>query len=446
MAMIKCPECGQEISESIKICPNCGVSIKSKKSVMKFIVAIVVMLILIVCIGIIINFNRLDENEKEDVLKVCDAISEIGEVSEYSEMDIENAEKLYKSLSKKCQRHVDNYDTLIEARESYNKLKADETINLISEIGKVTIDSQSLIDKAQESYDELTKDQKALVTNSDDLTEAKKQISSLKIEDTCEKINNIGEVKLDSKENIKIARKSYDNLSDDEKSKISNYDNLTAAEEKYNEIAVNESISLIDAIGQVTLDSKESIDNATNFYNSLPEELRKNVTNYDKLKASSSEYQNLKLQEEEKKKTLNNGDTFTTSNWEITYNRANISAKITPDNTSGGYLYYYAESEDATFIDIVFKIKNINTDILGIEELVSNCRVKYDDKNLTKSYTLYTSNGSQIDKVYSWDGLDALDSTTLHVAINMPREIQSNNKPITVNLTIAGADKIINIR
>ena len=32
MAMIKCPECGQEISESIKICPNCGVSIKSKKS------------------------------------------------------------------------------------------------------------------------------------------------------------------------------------------------------------------------------------------------------------------------------------------------------------------------------------------------------------------------------------------------------------------------------
>lgn len=32
MALIKCPECGKEISDTAKSCPNCGFQIKSKSS------------------------------------------------------------------------------------------------------------------------------------------------------------------------------------------------------------------------------------------------------------------------------------------------------------------------------------------------------------------------------------------------------------------------------
>ena len=32
MALINCPECGKEISDTVKKCPNCGVKIKTKKS------------------------------------------------------------------------------------------------------------------------------------------------------------------------------------------------------------------------------------------------------------------------------------------------------------------------------------------------------------------------------------------------------------------------------
>ena len=47
---------------------------------------------------------------------------------------------------------------------------------------------------------------------------------------------------------------------------------------------------------------------------------------------------------------------------------------------------------------------------------------------------------------YLWDGLDALTSITLHVVMEMPRELQTNDKPVTVKLEIAGEEKIVRMR
>lgn len=35
MALIKCKECGKEISDTLNTCPNCGIEIKTKKNVVK---------------------------------------------------------------------------------------------------------------------------------------------------------------------------------------------------------------------------------------------------------------------------------------------------------------------------------------------------------------------------------------------------------------------------
>lgn len=35
MALIKCNECGKEISDTLNTCPNCGIEIKTKKNVVK---------------------------------------------------------------------------------------------------------------------------------------------------------------------------------------------------------------------------------------------------------------------------------------------------------------------------------------------------------------------------------------------------------------------------
>ena len=35
MALIKCNECGKEISDTLNTCPNCGIEIKTKKNIVK---------------------------------------------------------------------------------------------------------------------------------------------------------------------------------------------------------------------------------------------------------------------------------------------------------------------------------------------------------------------------------------------------------------------------
>ncbi|MCI8326700.1 MAG: hypothetical protein HFI37_02870 [Lachnospiraceae bacterium] len=446
--LMKCPDCGKEISYSAKSCPNCGCPIRKGKEELPIkkigITLAVVIVFIIFGIGIVLG-NKLSDEEQIDVNRVSAVIDDIGEVELTSEPEIIKAEKLYEELSKKCQHHVENRKKLSDARDTYNTLKAEEVEELINQMGKVSLSNQRKIKEVKRSYDDLLDEQKKLVNNAKVLLSAVKELSVLKIEDSNSKIKAIGKVTLKSEIKIKEARNSYDSLSDEDKSKVSNYDILTSAEKDYEKLVIDSCISLIDSIGEVTLDSKEKIDKAERQYNSLSDEAKDKITNHTVLASAVVEYKKLSEEEEIRKRTFNVGESFSTPKWEVTYVKTNISAKLLPNNTSGYYLYYSADDNE-TFIDIVLQIKNIDTDVLGIEHIVGTCKVEYDNSELTKSYNLYRSDGSQINPVYFWDGLDALESTTLHVAISMPREVQTNDKSIKVKLTIAGEEKMINVK
>ncbi len=445
--LIQCPECGKEVSAKAKNCVHCGYPIKPKKklAIKRIGIAAAFIAVVIICITVILISNRLNETEQADVERASAAIAEIGEVDLSSSGKIIDAENIFQDLSEKCKRHVKNRKELTNARDTYDHLKADKTMELIEQIETVSLENQDAVDNAQKSYDELSDEQKELVDNTEDLLSAVNQLSNLRIDDVESKISAIGTITLDSEEDIKAAREAYNKLSDEDKSKISSYDDLTNAEAAYEELAVNSCIDLIDSIGTVALDSKDKINEAENIYNSLSKDVKNKVTNYSTLTSAKDTLKQLEKEEDYRQRTLNPGDSFSTSKWEVTYKKTDITAKLLPNNTSGYYMYYYADDNE-TFVDIVFEIKNIDTDILGIEDMVGNCNVEYDGATLTKRYNLYTSSGSQIDAVYSWDGLDALDSITLHVAIGMPRELQTNNKSITVRLNIAGKEKIFYVR
>lgn len=126
-----------------------------------------------------------------------------------------------------------------------------------------------------------------------------------------EKIKAIGTVSLDSNEAIRTAESAYNQLSSEDKKEISGSAQILAhARAEYNELynsfmkqkvkddsqaRVDKAINAIDAIGVVTLASKDSIQNAKFFYQDLSEEEQGAVTNYAVLTEAQEQLKELQV-------------------------------------------------------------------------------------------------------------------------------------------------------
>lgn len=177
MSIIKCPKCSNEISDTEEKCRYCGYPIKKtgKETSLKEMLCGIICIAVVVAVCIVfVGFmgSRLDKDEREKVTQVINAIASIDETESDCGEKILKAEKLYASLSEKCKKHVKNYDKLVSAREEYSNYRIKETMELINQIGTVTLDSELEIKEARKAYDELTDDEKDKVTNYNDLLAA----------------------------------------------------------------------------------------------------------------------------------------------------------------------------------------------------------------------------------------------------------------------------------
>ena len=57
MALIKCKECGKDVSTEAESCPNCGAVLKKKKGNTNYVLTGILILIVLVVIGTLINKN-----------------------------------------------------------------------------------------------------------------------------------------------------------------------------------------------------------------------------------------------------------------------------------------------------------------------------------------------------------------------------------------------------
>ncbi len=474
MALIKCKECGKEISDKAEKCPNCGYSVNlmindnkekeespkndflEKSEVKQFLKANIeskkiklIFLIVVVAVAIIggtVYLNRLSPLEAAVVQSVSEKIDSISE-GHLTENQIILIEADYDKLNSKCKRYVKNRKILLDELEQINKRKAETAIEKINKLNDVEINQsiESNIKSARDYYNELTDKQKKMVENYKTLETVENSYGEFMVNFVIKSIDDIGTVSIESKTAISTARKIYDKLSDDSKKKIKNYNLLVDAETKYSDIVVEKCIAAINSIGEVTLENNKMIVEAENLYSKLDAENKKRVTNSDTLKKSKEKYDTLKKAEEERQKLLSNGDVVSSSQWQVEFIGTNLSAKILPNSASGYFLYYQC-NDDEVYLDIIFKLKNIDTDILNMENAVTDVTVTYNNKYKYTNYSMFSSEGNKINSVYSYNGLNALDSTTFHVAVTLPREAQSNNAPIKVEITIAGQKKIINVR
>ena len=218
-------------------------------------------------------------------------INAIGTVTLESEEAIQAARAAYDILTETQKEQVTNYNVLTAAEARLTDLKAAKAVDdMIDAIGEVTADSGEAVQAARAAYDALTDAQKAEVKNYDVLTAAERRLANLQailpVED---KIDAIGEVTLDSENTIQAARAAYDALTEEQKAEVKNYDVLTAAEARLADLKAAKAVDdMIDAIGEVTLESENAIDAARAAYEALTEAQQAQVTNYDKLTAAEA--------------------------------------------------------------------------------------------------------------------------------------------------------------
>ena len=245
---------------------------------------------------------KADAKAQADAAMVDALIAAIGEVTLDSEADIAVARAAYDELDDAAKAYVTGLETLEIAEATLDALKdaaeaeaalkaaAAEVDALIAAIGDVTLDSEDAITAARTAYDALDDAAKAYVTELATLESAEATLAQLKADADAEAaakaaaaevdalIDAIGEVTLDSGDAIFAARVAYGALDDAAKAYVTKLAILGAAEVTYNALtaevdaaakAAAEVDALIDAIGEVTLDSEDAIVAARTAYDAL---------------------------------------------------------------------------------------------------------------------------------------------------------------------------------
>lgn len=196
---------------------------------------------------------------EEDISEVQAAevdkmILHIGTVSLESKSEIDEARAAYNRLPEDAKEKVKHLNVLEAAEEEYKRLSeeenkdilaAEKTDNLISSIGRVTLDSEEKIKAARESYEMLSQGAKKKVKKLKVLEEAESVYQKLKEKDIKDSedahaldvaILKIDDVTLASGPYIREVEEMYNQLSDEAVAKVKYLFILEEAEAEYDKI------------------------------------------------------------------------------------------------------------------------------------------------------------------------------------------------------------------
>lgn len=261
------------------------------------------------------QFDR-DKAEANKVIALINAIPE--NISLEDKDAVNKARTAYNLLTADQKGYVTNYAKLQSAEQRLAELavEAEEQAKINSVIAKinvipntVTLNDKDIVDTARTAYDTLNDSQKEKVINYERLVVAENAIAALEAQKTADLadvaaanevvdlIDKLPEnVTLEDKDTVETVRQAYEALSAKQKQLVSNYNDLVKAEatikalEDYelasakDKEAADNVIKLIDAIpDDVTLEEKSQIESARDAYDSLSEEQKSIVPNYDEL-------------------------------------------------------------------------------------------------------------------------------------------------------------------
>ena len=223
-----------------------------------------------------VTIAQSDQQKADAVIAQINAIG--SPITAASQSAITSARTAYNALTAEQKALVTNYTTLTNAEAAL------AVVNQIAAIGSpITAASQTAIDAAHNAYEALSNDQKALVGNLSALTDAEAALAVVN------QIAAIGEVTLSSGSTIANVRTAYNALTGDQQALVGNYSTLTDAEAAYNTLVTDHAaadavIDKINAISSpITAADQTAIEDARAAYNALTDTQKGYVTNYSEL-------------------------------------------------------------------------------------------------------------------------------------------------------------------
>ena len=248
------------------------------------------------------------------VIKLIDAV---GDVTLDSKDALIIARNAYEAMYEEEKAQVTNYEVLVQKEKAYRELILHHVHGLIEKIGEVSLKSESQILLAREAYDSLTAEEKEGIKTLEVLLDAERSLALLKkeVQTVIDLIDEMGEVTLVKEETIRSVRTSYEALTLEQKEQVHNVDWLLYAEEKLlylkseeaDKAAAEMVMDLIRSIGAVSEKSKEALVEARNAYEALTPRQKSLVTNLKDLKEAEDLYESL-LKEPEEDKEEENGE------------------------------------------------------------------------------------------------------------------------------------------
>lgn len=125
------------------------------------------------------------------------------------------------------------------------------------------------------------------------------------------------------------------------------------------------------------------------------------------------------------------GDTITTDYAEITINKVELTYDVLPDDTSGFYTHYEADSGNV-YLHLDLDVKNLGKQNLGCDEILSATA----DYNGAYTYTGFAvSEDSNTGFTYAnITSIKPLETLGVHFLFKCPQEVEESTNPLFITL------------
>lgn len=349
--------------------------------------------------------------------------------------------ELYEALDDNCKAKLGNENIFITKYGEYNQKVASGVDTKIDEIYPMDYPSKGKIETAQSAYDALTDEQKELVTKADILANAENDYNQFLADIAIELIDAIpSEVTYENREEVFDAYQAYEKLTDEQKSLVTNGDEMSGIMETYSASCIARYNELLGSLNTVTVDSYDTIEELKSIYLCMPSETKEEV-DYSALLDKDKEYTLAVAKQTFEESKISKGDILKKGTiYSSEFKSCQITTTLLPAKTSG-YYWYYTAPDGFYYVDTYFYVTNVSSTIQGTDGFIDSATLYVDGVAKTVAPEFYSSSDSYIDMVTKYDGISYNSGTMVHVVFRITEAEKKDSKSIAVEL-VAGANTV----